>query len=116
KNVSGVVTERLIVRVGTATVDRAVSLRAVAGGEEVIVEIDAVNLDERRHNCVVDVRDRARRGKRPLVRYAARGRTHLVLAAREGLSRIRGPEARLDGDEVRPARQGANARCRGRRR
>src|SRR5207249_1530886 len=99
-----VVAERLVVRVAAAAVHRLESLRTIAAVERVCVKIHSVHLDERRHDLVVNVRDRARRGERALVRDAAIGGVHLVLTAGEGLGGVRRAE------DVRYRDQGWRAR------
>src|SRR5947208_3228093 len=103
-NVPDVVAERLVVRVAAAAVHRLESLRTVAAVERVRVEIDPVDLDESRHLLVMNVRNGAGRGERPLVRDAAIGGVHLVLTAGEGLGGVRRAE------DVRYRDQGWRAR------
>src|SRR5467141_479922 len=99
-DVPRVVAERLTIRIRSAAVLCLEAFRTVAARKEVVVEVDRVHLDERRHDRAGYVGDRARWMEGPLARHTAVRGGHLVSAARERLRRIGGPQDLGYGDQI----------------
>ena len=97
EDVSDVIAEDLMVRIGPSAVHVLEMVRAIVEGDRVVPQVDPGHLNEGRHDLSLRVCNRARRRERPLVRDPAGLRTGPVAAVVERLGRVRGPQDLVEG-------------------